>query len=68
MYETHDNLTLVQANRFITLISEGVGTDYELSYSSNGEDDQYYVTVFELETIGEYDFCNKAEDACQKPH
>ena len=68
MYETCDNLTLEQANKFMTLVDEGVGTEQELNPSASGEPDQFYVTVFELETIGEYDFCNKAEDDCQKDH
>ena len=66
MYETHDDLTLAQANKFIALMAEGVGTDYELNESPSGEPDQYYVLVVDLETIAEYDFANKAEEDCRK--
>lgn len=65
MYETDDTLTLDQANKFMELVDKEVGTEMELNPSASGKPDQYYVVVFDLEEMSEYDYCNKAEDICQ---
>lgn len=63
-YETDDNLTKVQANKFIASMSKEIGVDYELNESASGELDQYYVLVCDLEWDNEVETCRKLEKEC----
>jgi len=58
MLETYETsvMTEEQANRFIELFIEAIGTDTEI----NGSDDEFYVVCFELEA-DEIDECMALE-------
>ena len=60
VYKTDDNLTLVEANRFIRWFYSAVCTDHELNESASGKPDEYYIVFFELlpnevQTIRDYE-------------
>ena len=62
MYETNDDLTLVQANKFISIVCAKIGVDYELNEVGP---DQYYVFMSELETDREFKDAKQAAVDCK---
>ena len=48
VYETDDELTSVQVDKFTTWFDDNIGTDYEVNHSANGIKDNFYILFLDL--------------------
>ena len=59
-YHTEEMPTF-QAKKFIKLMSDGIGVDYELNDAASGVENMSYVMVCDLEGAEETELCRKYE-------